>query len=298
MRLGVLILPDSPWAVAVDKWRRADELGFDSAWTYDHIWWRGLCDDPWYAAVPVLSAAAAVTDRVRIGIMVASPNFRNPVMTAKEAIAIDDISTGRFTLGVGSGAPSAGDAEVLGGPALTPAQRTRRFTEFVEMTSELLDNDVTTRTGEYFGAQLARMIPGSVQKPRLPLAVAASGRNGLKLTARLGDSWITAGPADWTAGHTPEECLDETAAQVAQLRVDMAVAGRDFDAMSRIMIATPMCGNPVESAEECLRIATEYARIGMTDLIIHWPRESGVYQGDPRVLTTIADTVLPRLAEL
>src|SRR5512144_1231548 len=115
MRLGVLILPDMSWPDNVDRWRAAEQLGFDSAWTYDHIWWRGLRDHAWFAAMPVLAAAAAVTERIGIGIMVASPNFRHPVLTAKEAIAIDDISRGRFLLGVGSGAPLAGDAEVLGG---------------------------------------------------------------------------------------------------------------------------------------------------------------------------------------
>src|SRR5437764_940980 len=79
MRVGVLILPEDPWPIAVEKWRRAEEMGFDHAWTYDHIAWGELRDKPWHAAVPTLTAAALATNTIRLGTLVASPNFRHPV---------------------------------------------------------------------------------------------------------------------------------------------------------------------------------------------------------------------------
>jgi len=296
MRLGILILPDTTWTTNVRRWRTAEQLGFDTAWTYDHVWWRGLRDHAWFAAMPLLAAAAAVTERMQIGLMVGSPNFRHPVLLAKEAIAVDDISQGRFVLGVGSGAPKAGDAEVLGGDPLTGAERAARFAEFVELTDQLLTEPAVTWTGRYYRAQEARMIPGSVRKPRLPLAVAASASAGLELTARYGDAWITAGPANWLGGYTPQECRSVVAAQVEELERACDRAGRDFSNLQRIMIATPMCGDPLESAKSCLEIAEQYAEIGMTQLVIHWPRESGVYAGDEQVLWDIATQVLPDLA--
>lgn len=298
MRLGVLILPDQRWADNAPRWRAAEALGFDAAWTYDHIWWRGLRDKAWFSAMPVLSAAAAVTSRITIGLMVASPNFRHPVLAAKDAIAVDDVSGGRFVLGVGSGAPLAGDAEVLGGPPLDPTERADRFAEFVELTGLLLANPTTGFAGRFYSAREARMIPGCVQQPRLPLAVAASGRRGLRLAARFGDAWITPGPADWLAGYTAQECLATVMKQIEELKRSCEQTGRDFVGMERIMIATPMCGNPLESADSCLRIAESYAKIGMTQLVIHWPRESGPYEGDPRVLEKIASDVLPAVHEL
>src|SRR4051812_48330169 len=99
MRVGVVILPEDRWAVAGDMWRRVEGLGFDHAWTYDLLAWRDLRDGPWFGAVPTLAAAAAVTDRVRLGTLVASPNFRHPVPFAKEIVGLDDISEGRLTLG-------------------------------------------------------------------------------------------------------------------------------------------------------------------------------------------------------
>src|SRR5207244_4600433 len=103
MRIGVLILPELPWSTAQSLWRRAEELGFDHAWTYDHLAWRSLRDEPWFGAVPTLTAAATATTRIRIGPLVASANFRHPVSFAKELLTLDDISGGRLTVGLGAG---------------------------------------------------------------------------------------------------------------------------------------------------------------------------------------------------
>ncbi|GFJ86280.1 hypothetical protein Phou_104600 [Phytohabitans houttuyneae] len=99
VRAGIIILPDQRWAVAAGRWRRAEQYGFAHAWTYDHIGWRDLVDGPWFDAVPTLAAAAGVTSHIRLGTMVASPNFRHPVHFAREVTALDDISGGRLTLG-------------------------------------------------------------------------------------------------------------------------------------------------------------------------------------------------------
>ncbi len=83
VRVGVLILPEHHWSDAAEKWSRAEALGFDHAWTYDHIAWGDLRDSTWFAAVPTLAAAATVTSRIRLGTLVASPNFRHPVPFAR-----------------------------------------------------------------------------------------------------------------------------------------------------------------------------------------------------------------------
>src|SRR6185312_13272512 len=118
MRVGIIILPDQRWSEASRRWRLAEEYGFDSAWTYDHLGWRDLVDGPWFDAVPVLTAAALATSRIRLGTMVASPNFRHPVHFAREVIALDDIAGGRLTLGLGAGGLGF-DAAVLGRPDLS-----------------------------------------------------------------------------------------------------------------------------------------------------------------------------------
>src|SRR5579863_5064595 len=149
MRLSTVILPVERWPTSGEKWRRADELGFHAAYTYDHLSWLRLKDRPWYGAVPTLTAAATVTTRIRLGTMVTSPNFRHPVPLAKDLLSIDDISSGRLTVGVGSGGLGA-DSAVLGDPEWSRRERTERFAEFVTMLDELLRSPETTVDGEFY----------------------------------------------------------------------------------------------------------------------------------------------------
>ena len=78
MRLGTVILPIYRWnAEGREVWRRAEELGFDTAYTYDHLTWRTFRERTWFGAVPTLTAAAAVTERIRLGTLVTSVKPRS-----------------------------------------------------------------------------------------------------------------------------------------------------------------------------------------------------------------------------
>ena len=65
--VGIALLPQERWVSARRKWEQVEEWGFDHAWTYDHLAWRTLVDQPWFATVPLLAAAAAVTERIGLG---------------------------------------------------------------------------------------------------------------------------------------------------------------------------------------------------------------------------------------
>jgi len=298
MKLGVVILPDQTWNENQRRWRAAEDLGFHSAWTYDHIWWRTLRDEAWYSAVPVLTAAAMSTSTLPIGLMVASPNFRHPVLLAKDALALADISGGRFVLGLGSGARRAGDAEVLGGQPLSAGQRSERFREFVELTRAIIDEPVVSYEGAYFSASEARRCLAATHDGSVPIAVAASGPSGLGLAVRHGDAWISAGPANWLGDYTTDQCLDIVGQQVEDLRRACEDLDRDFDAMERIFIATPLAGDPLASPGHCTDLLERCSKAGMTHVVIHWPRRAGVYAGDEAVLELIATEVLPHVDDL
>ena len=78
LRLSTLILPIHRWAEqGRGVWRRAEELGFHAAYTYDHLAWRTFRDGPWFGAIPTLTAASGVTERIRLGTMVASVKPRS-----------------------------------------------------------------------------------------------------------------------------------------------------------------------------------------------------------------------------
>ena len=192
MRLSTVILPIYPWDEGRAVWRRAEELGFHTAYTYDHLTWQSFRDRPWFAALPTLAAAAAVTSRLRIGTLVASPNFRHPVTLAKELLSLDHISEGRLTAGIGAGGTGF-DATALGQPAWTPRQRADRLDEFVRLLDRLLSHSSTTATGVHYSAVEARTIPACVQQPRVPFLVAATGARGLRLAAEFGRGWVTYG---------------------------------------------------------------------------------------------------------
>nr|WP_258049982.1 LLM class flavin-dependent oxidoreductase [Streptomyces finlayi] len=79
MRLSTVILPIHPWGKAQKTWRRAEDLGFHAAYTYDHLSWRSFRDGPWFGAVPTLTAAATVTQSIRLGTLVTSVKPLSPI---------------------------------------------------------------------------------------------------------------------------------------------------------------------------------------------------------------------------
>src|SRR5437879_7171917 len=151
MRLGVLILPEFGWQTAQSVWRRAEELGVEHAWTYDHLAWRSFRDSAWFASIPTLTAAAIATERLRVGTLVASPNFRHPVSFAKELVTLDDVSGGRLTLGIGAGG-EGWDARMLGQEPWSRRERAERFAEFVEVLDRLLHQPEVSHDGRWYSA--------------------------------------------------------------------------------------------------------------------------------------------------
>jgi alkanesulfonate monooxygenase SsuD/methylene tetrahydromethanopterin reductase-like flavin-dependent oxidoreductase (luciferase family) len=288
VRLGVLILPEDPWPEARRKWQRAEQLGFDHAWTYDHLAWRGLRDSPWYGAVPTLAAAAAVTDTIRLGTLVASPEVRHPVPFARELVTLDEISGGRFTLGIGAGS-GGWDATVLGHEPWTPAERAERFAEFVDLLDVLLRQRVTTFDGRYWSAHEARTHPGCVQQPRVPFAVAATIPPSLRVAARHGAVWVSSGPRTHTGPLLgAAEGAAAIARQIARLDEACAAEGRDPATIDRLVVTGPVLDGGLRSPEAFAEVREAYAAVGVTDLVVHWPRRSEPYAGDESALEAIA----------
>jgi alkanesulfonate monooxygenase SsuD/methylene tetrahydromethanopterin reductase-like flavin-dependent oxidoreductase (luciferase family) len=294
MRLGVLILPEHPWVEARAVWRRAEELGVDHAWTYDHLAWRSLRDSPWFGAVPTLAAVAAVTERIRVGTLVASPNFRHPVPLARELVSLDDISSGRLTLGVGSGG-TGWDATMLGQQPWSAKERAQRFAEFVRLLDRLLREQVVSSQGRYYSAVGARTVPGCVQHPRIPFAIAASGPQGMRLAAELAHTWVTVGDVTSRgAALTAEEGPRVVRAQMAQLDEACAARGRDPSSMARLVLTGPLLDAGLTSVEHFRDTVGRYAEIGVTDLVVHWPRPSEPYAGDVTTFERIMTCVIAR----
>ncbi|RAY12603.1 LLM class flavin-dependent oxidoreductase [Actinomadura craniellae] len=292
MRHGVVILPEHRWSRAREIWSAAERLGFEHAWTYDHLMWRWLGDKPWFATVPTLTAAATATSTIKLGTLVASPNFRHPVNLAKELMTLDDISAGRLVCGVGAGSPVGYDAEIRGDAVLSPRERGIRFAEFVELLDRLLRRPVTSYEGVHYRAVGVRMEPGCVQSPRVPLAVAATGPRGMALAARFADIWVTSGKPNAFEAERYDQALPLLKEQNAAVDAACEAAGRDPTELDRLLITDAAVGGVLDSAETYRDAAGLFAGAGFTDLAVHWPRPEFPYQGSLDVLEEVAATVV------
>ncbi|GAA1572704.1 LLM class flavin-dependent oxidoreductase [Dactylosporangium maewongense] len=293
MRLGVLLLPTDPWPRSVARARHLEALGYAHLWTYDHLSWRRYRDEPWHAAIPWLTGLAGVTSRVRLGTMVTSPTFRHPVLLAKEALTLDHVSDGRLTLGVGAGGTGF-DATVLGDPVLSPRQRADRLTEFVDVLDGLLRSQVYSHRGEHYTVDDARMVPGCVQRPRLPIALAAAGPRTLALTARHADAWITFGEPD-AADQSPAAIEAAVRRQAAILDDRCAALGRDPAALDRIYLVGNTAERPLASVAAFEDFVGRYEALGFTDVVFHDPRPGDpVWTEDPEIADAIAERLIKR----
>jgi alkanesulfonate monooxygenase SsuD/methylene tetrahydromethanopterin reductase-like flavin-dependent oxidoreductase (luciferase family) len=289
VRVGLVILPTDPWSVARRQWEWADDVGFATAWTYDHIRWGGMPDGPWYASIPVLAAAATVTTTIRLGTLVATPNFRHPVVLARDAISLDDISRGRLDLGVGPGSVGP-DATVLGQQPWSTAERMARYAEFIQLLRAVLDGDPATRTTlqtPHYAAHEAPSTPGTVQRP-FPLTVAAGGPTGLRLAARYGQQWVTVGPTGpGSERRTPEAILETVTRQVAELHDACAAEGRDPSTIGRVLLWMPT--QPViDSADQFDELESRAAALGFDEVVLHHPDQTGPFGGSVRAFEEIA----------
>jgi alkanesulfonate monooxygenase SsuD/methylene tetrahydromethanopterin reductase-like flavin-dependent oxidoreductase (luciferase family) len=278
VRLGAVVLPEHDWDRTRRIWSRLEEIGLHHGWSFDHHSWRTLRDEPWYDSPITLASVAAVTSRIRLGTLVATPNFRDPVVLAKQVMTLDEVSGGRFVLGIGAGGPGA-DAQLLGGRPLSARARSDRFAEFVELSDLLLRNRSTTYHGEHFHAVDARMQPGCRQRPRVPFAIAASGARGLALAARHADMWVTIGDTREPGSLREAESWQLIKEQVRLLEQACEQEGRDSWQLPRLAYVSRILDNPLESVERFLDAVGRCRDLGFTDVVVNHPRRTGVFSG-------------------
>jgi probable F420-dependent oxidoreductase len=163
---------------------KAETLGYESLWVQEQI----LGDYPILEPVSLLTYAAALTSRLRLGTSVLLTVLRNPVQLAKSLSSLDQLSQGRLTVGVGIGGHVP---ESLFG--LSSEQRARRFVEGLQVMRALWTQPRATVTGTFWQFENVPMEPKPVQKPHPPLWFGAREEVALKRAVRHGDGWMGAG---------------------------------------------------------------------------------------------------------
>jgi alkanesulfonate monooxygenase SsuD/methylene tetrahydromethanopterin reductase-like flavin-dependent oxidoreductase (luciferase family) len=291
VRLGVVVLPTDPWPQTRALARHLDDLGYDHVWTYDHLSWRHYRERVWQAAIPWLTGIAASTTRIRVGPLVSSPNFRHPVNLAKEAMTLDHVSEGRLILGVGAGGVGW-DSTVLGDPTLGPSQLASRLDEFVTVLDRLLREPAVSHRGQYYTVDDARMVPGCVQQPRVPLAIAAAGPRTLAVVARSADAWITHAGAVSAPG-SPGDLDTAVRAQTEALARTCDGIGRDPGTIDRIYMIGFEQERPLTNVAQFQDFMARFDALGFTDLVFHAPRRDDPTRDDPEeIIEQIAAELL------
>jgi len=190
VRLGALCWNQyTDWPNLLEAGRRADRLGYDSLWTWDHVYpIVGSHEGPMFEGWLTITAWAQATERVRIGLMVVANTFRNPALTAKMATTLDHISGGRAILGVGA-AWFETEHEAFGiDYGSGPPERLRWLGEALPVMRGMLHGERPSAEGPRYRAKDVLNLPPPMQE-RLPLLVGGGGEKvTLRLVARYADA--------------------------------------------------------------------------------------------------------------
>jgi len=200
MKLGVMI--ESQEGVGWNEWRNivqwTEELGFESLWRSDHFF-SFFGPSRTVDSLDTLVAhtyTAAMTRRIRFGPLVLSMTFRNPAILARVAAAIDQLSGGRFILGIGAGWNQI-EHDAYGIRLPPVKERLDNLEESVQVIKALFENESASFNGKRYQLKDAPMSPKPAQKPMSILIGGAGEKRTLRIVARYATEWNTAGgPVD------------------------------------------------------------------------------------------------------
>lgn len=220
---------NTDWATFRDAALAAEEAGWESVWTWDHLLAIfGPWEQPTLEGWSLLAALGPITRRIRLGLMVGANTFRNPGLTAKLATTLDQVSGGRAILGIG-GAWFQREHDAFGIEAWGSGfgERLDRLDEAVELMRRLLDGERITHDGRFYQFRDALCLPRPIQA-RLPIMIGGSGpKKTLRTVALRGDAWNTNGT------------LEEARARMDILDAHCAAVGRDRSEIERT-VSFPM----------------------------------------------------------
>ncbi len=236
LKLGVQ-LPEveyvASWSKHLEMAQLAEAIGLDSVWLGDHLLYtypdepaRG----PW-ECLTMLSALAASTSTIELGPLVLSTSFRNPALTAKIAETIDEISAGRFTLGLGAGWNRA-EYDAFG---FAYDRRYARFAEAFEIIRSLVRTGAVDFDGEFYAARECIIVPRGPRSGTMPIMVGSTGEKMLRLTLPHIDLWNI-----WYADFG--NSVEGLAPHLSRLDALCAEIGRDPDEIGRtaaVLVTAP-----------------------------------------------------------
>lgn len=191
-KLGIMI--EGQEGLTWERWRRivetADQGGFDSVWRSDHlVSVMGKSERPTLALWPSLTAVAMWSDRLEFGQLVSPTTFRHPVHMTYDAIALDQLSNGRYHLGVGTGW-NENEHRAFGFPLPPVGERMDRFEEALKVISLLMTGERTSFAGNHYQLDMAEVSARPTRESGVPLVIGGGGeKRTLRLVAEYADEW-------------------------------------------------------------------------------------------------------------
>ena len=164
---------------------RVEALGYDSAWVGEGVFGRVPNLEPF----PLLSYAAALTSRIRLGVSALTSAFWNPIFLAKAVASLDQLSNGRFILGVTVGV----HREHYPAFGLEPGERLTRFVEGLALMKQLWTSDSVTFNGKFWHMEDVSISPRPAQKPYPPVWFGSRALPALRRSVKSGDGWMGSG---------------------------------------------------------------------------------------------------------
>ncbi len=278
-RLGVVVPPTGPWAEQRRWYAWAEEVGYDTVYTYDHLT-HPTAPGQWLShGIATVTAAAAVTERIEVGTLVASATLHTPVELARAAITVQDVAGGRFVLGLGAGSPLCAEADR--GERPTPGQMATRYADLVEGYRAVLSGDTTWTGRETSFAGLETLPrPEGLADPFLLLA--GHGPRALRLVVEHGDGWNTYGGPGSTSLEDQDfwALLEQQSARVTEL---LASAGRAPASLRRSLLLGFGTVRPTTSVGEYVAAAERAAHLGFDELVVYGPASTAGMGSDPGV---------------
>lgn len=201
--------------------RRAEQAGFDELWTTEQI----TGSFPVLEPVTLLSHVAAVTSSIRLGTAMIISTLRNPVQLAKSIATLDQLSGGRFTMGIALG-PTTRTYPTFG---LSEERRVARFLEGVRVMKALWTQESATLDGDFWKLDGVHMEPKPNQQPHPPLWFGARSEAAMRRAVRMADGWMGSG----------SDSLEDFFEELSQIRAMVKEHGREgsFPISKRIYIS-------------------------------------------------------------
>ena len=258
VKLGALLFSQATtWREFADAARRADRLGYDHFWTWDHLY--PIFGDPYqpiFEGWTAIAALAGMTERVRLGLMVGANTFRNPGIVAKMAATIDHASGGRAILGLGAAwfelEHSAHGIDF----GRSAGERLGWLDEAVGVVRKLLDGEEVTHRSKRYAFDRARHAPRPLQR-RLPIMIGGSGeQKTLRTVARYADMWNMGAE------------VEDPGRKVAALERHCADVGREVAAVERTVIFRPVLRDDPGEAERVWQAQMAHNKV--KEAVLHW----------------------------